>query len=1083
MFKRLRHRTRGNSHAIPLMPLPSFYHKYRFSPSWSAWLSKVRGFCKFSSVSQFSSLHTLSTDNRPLVNINIGNFNFIALIDTGANRSLIGGLAWNQLRSCYGHCLKPVHFEVFTADGSQQSVLGSIQLPVSSCDRVGEFNFLIVPTITHSIVIGADFCAAFNLELKFTSNKINICPIKADVSIDSTDHSEVLILNQMIDAFKTLSTDSTSRTTIMLHHIDTGSAQPFRLRQYPFSPAMLRHLYAELDRMLSEGVVEPSDSPWCSPVLLVKKKSGDFRFCFDGRKLNQVTVKDAYPLPRIDHILDRLRDAKYLSTIDLRQAFWQIPLDSESKPKTAFAIPGRGLFNFTVLPFGLANSPKVMQRMIDKIFGPELEPFIFCYIDDIVISTSSFEKHIEVLSEVFRRLKTANLTINFDKCHFCKPSLKYLGYVVDKDGLHTDPEKVAAVSDYPLPTTVTQIKRFLGLVSWYRRFIPEFSSLTSPITALTHGKRKSNPIAWNSEAELAFDEIKQRLASSPVLATPDFSREFTIQTDASNYGVGAVLSQQVDGIDHPIAYASKTLTKAQRNYSVTERECLGVLFGIEKFRPYIEGTHFSVVTDHSSLMWLRDMKDPVGRLCRWAIKLSQFDFDLIHRSGTLNVVADALSRIEANVIEVSLPVADNWYARVLSGVTQYPERYPLYQLRNGKLYYHRASFETPMTNLDPWKLVLPRKYRAAAFEECHASPTAAHLGIDKTYHRLSELYHWPGMRRDTLLYVSSCKVCAAHKADNKLPAGIMGVTKKVCYPFQMLAIDFLGPLPRSSSGNQYLLVVVDVFSKNVFLKPFSRATSQKVVKYLEEDIFLLFGIPQTLVCDNGSQFVSKQFSALAAKYNVRNIFFNARYHPQNNPAERVNRVVVTAISSFLHENHRAWDQELPKIAQALRLAKHEATGYSPAFLNFGRAIPMSGNFYGTLRDMDHPQKIQQARDYAQDLCKLDSIYKKVVENLRRAYVHAANHYNLRRRDVIYKVGDRVWKRDFPQSNAAAFFSAKLAPKYVPCIVTKKTGNVTYQLSDPDGRDLGVWHVQRLKPDLSTFDDDVSHTDADDPTEA
>ena len=273
----------------------------------------------------------------------------------------------------------------------------------------------------------------------------------------------------------------------MTHHIDTGDAKPFRLRQYPLSPALMRCLNGELDRMLADGIVEPCQSPWCSPVLLVKKKSREHRFCFDGRRLNSVTVRDAYPLPRVDKILDQLRDAKFLSTLDLRQAFWQIPLDEESKAKTAFSVPGRGLFRYTVLPYGLADSPKRMQRLIDQVFGPELEPHVFCYIDDLIIATSSYEEHVRVLREVYRRLAEANLIVNFDKCHFCQPSLKYLGYIVSHEGLKTDPEKVSAVENFPRPETVTQIKRFVGLL--YRRFIHDFSTLTAPITALMHQKR------------------------------------------------------------------------------------------------------------------------------------------------------------------------------------------------------------------------------------------------------------------------------------------------------------------------------------------------------------------------------------------------------------------------------------------------------------------------------------------------------------------------------------------------------------------------------------------------------------------
>ena len=1062
---------------IQSLPRPKNYHKFRKTPEWSDWLSKIKNFSRSSDKPHnLNIIIGSSNDLRPIVQIQLGHLEFSALVDTGATRSIIGASAWDRLSHIFSPCLRSCSFSVSTADGTNQLILGEISLPFSGFNKSDLHDFIVVPSVTTPVILGVDFCRSHQLKFDFSDAATDKVKIEVASMATNLDLGKLDSLKEIINKFKMLSELPATRTDIMSHHIDTGEAKPFRLRQYPLSPALMRCLNEELNRMLGDGIVEPCQSPWSSPVLLVKKKSGEYRFCFDGRRLNSVTVRDAYPLPRVEQILDRLRDAKFLSTLDLRQAFWQIPLDEESKPKTAFSIPGRGLFQYNVLPYGLADSPKRMQRLIDHVFGPALEPYVFGYIDDLIVATNSYEEHIKVLNEVYRRLSDANLVVNFEKCNFCRPSLKYLGYVVSQDGLQTDPEKVSAVENFPRPETVTQIKRFVGLVGWYRRFIPDFSTLTAPITALMHQKRKSNPISWTTEAEAAFMEIKSRLASSPVLATPDFTKEFIIQTDASAYGVGAVLSQVLDGQERPIAYASKTLTKSQRNYTVTERECLGVLFGVEKFRPYVEGTHFQVVTDHSSLLWLRNLKDPVGRLCRWAIKLSQYDFDISHRRGKLNVVADALSRQEVAVVDIALPVEDKWYARILSGVLQVPERYPLYQIRDGKLYHHSTSQLDSFTNLDAWKLVLPKNYRSEALAECHDHPTAAHLGINKTIHRLADWYYWPGMRRDALLYVSRCRVCAAFKVDNKQPAGTMGVMKKVCYPFQMVSVDFLGPLPRSTSGNQFLLVVVDVFSKYVLLKPFSRATSKKVVKFLEDEVFLVFGVPQTIVCDNGSQFISRDFRALAESYKIRNIFYNARYHPQNNPAERVNRVVITALSSYLHENHRLWDAKLPQIAQALRLAKHDATGFSPAFLNFGRMVPVSGNYYGTPNPDDGPQEVTSPLTYAEDLSKFNNAYKKVTANLRDAYVRSANYYNLRRREVNFSAGDRVWKRTFPQSNAAEYFSAKLAPKYIPCIVTRKIGNVTYQLKDLDNHDLGVWHVQNLKPDLSSFDDETQVTE-------
>lgn len=652
------------------------------SVEWKTWLNNVKNFYKNYRELSLAPLFTSKPlDNRPYVEVFIFDSPITALVDSGATQSVLGAKAVDILNKFNLKISKCSENFIMTADGKPQKVTGSVDLPIRADNICRVMKVLIVPSLTHTFILGSDFCKNFRIKLDFLNDSWHIRSEESDYeflvkssevsdqipmvvySISDLSSEQIQRVEQVKSDYEKISCeDRLGRTDKMKFHIDTGDAKPFRERQYPLSPYIMKLLNKELDEMLKLNVVEPSHSAWNSPVLLVKKSSGEQRFCYDGRALNKVTKPDAYPLPRVDRILSLLKNAKFISSIDLRKAFWQIPLEEDSKEKTAFSIPGRGLFHFNVVPFGLRNSAQCQQRLMDLVLTPKLENNVFCYLDDIIIISETFEEHISILEEVLARLKDAKLTINLSKCQFFKDSLKYLGFVVDSQGLRTDGDKVASLVNFARPTTTTEIKRFIGTASWYRRFIQHFSTLVSPINDLLKGKKKGQAIKWNSAAEDSFLKLKQALVSAPILRSPDFTKDFIVQCDASNTGLGSVLLQQGESGEVVIAFASRSLSKAERNYTVTERECLAVIFSIEKFRPYIEGTHFTIITDHYSLLWLNNMKEPTGKLARWSVKLQQFDFTLVHRKGTLNVVPDFLSRIPSQENpneQVEIAVMDN----------------------------------------------------------------------------------------------------------------------------------------------------------------------------------------------------------------------------------------------------------------------------------------------------------------------------------------------------------------------------------------------------------------------------------------
>ena len=430
------------------------------------------------------------------------------------------------------------------------------------------------------------------------------------------------------------------RTDKLQHAITTETKHPIRSPARRMPVVHKEEVQQLIQDMLARNVIQPSTSPWSSPVVIVRKKDGSARFCVDYRRLNSVTRKDAYPLPRIDDTLDTLSGSQWFSTLDLLSGYWQVEVAEEDREKTAFATQS-GLFEFKVMPFGLCNAPATFQRLMDLVLAGVQWSHCLVYLDDIIVVGRGFHDHLQNLSVVLQRLKEANLRLKPAKCSFCKTQVSYLGHIVSRQGVTTDVDKTSKVSNWSTPTTISEVQKFLGLASYYRRFVKNYATIASPLHKLTERGRQFH---WTSECAAAFASLKQRLINASILAFPDFTQPFLVDTDASHSGIGAVLSQIVDGKEKVIAYASRTLSKAERKYCVTRKELLAMVTFIRHFRPYLLGRHFTLRTDHSALKWLQTLKEPEGQLARWLEQLQEYEFEIIHRAGRRHLNADAMSR-------------------------------------------------------------------------------------------------------------------------------------------------------------------------------------------------------------------------------------------------------------------------------------------------------------------------------------------------------------------------------------------------------------------------------------------------------
>ncbi|KAL1139302.1 hypothetical protein AAG570_006288 [Ranatra chinensis] len=612
----------------------------------------------------------------------------LGLLDSGASRTLVGGEGWKVLRGLGLRDYEGGATHVTVADSSRCVVYGCVDLPFELEGRVRVISALVGPALT-------------NL---------------SQWSWEFQDHTGEVV---------------------SWHGVDTGDSKPIKQRYYPVSPVVERAMHAELDEMLQAGVVKPSKSAWSSPVVMIRKKDGSYRFCVDYCKVNAVTLRDAYPLPYVSHILDMLRNPWYLSSLDVKSAYWQVPLSEESKER--------------------------------KVLGPELGRHVFAYLDDIIVCSAQFDEHVGTLDRVFKRLKEAGLTLSLENCQFCRPELRYLGYVFDRAGLRIDAQKVECIVNFPAPRTSTHVRRFLGMCGWYRRFIPHFSTVAAPLTDLLKKRRAS---LWSGKCERAFAQLKEHLVSAPIPTCPDFDSPFIVQTDASGKGIGAILSQELPDGERVVANASRALSKAERNYSTTEQECLAVIWAVEKLRPYLEETEFTVVTDHAALKWLNGLKDPVGRLARWALRLQQHPFKVVYRPGKLHSAPDALSRYSAevscSVVEVTKSSRDGLYQGMIERVRTDPERYPRWEVRDGDQLFRRIvgkSFD------DPWRLVVQKPLRPVVLPECRDSHPGAPLGVFRARQWVQGRYYWPGMQTDVARFVAHVRACLPIKPGMGRPKG------------------------------------------------------------------------------------------------------------------------------------------------------------------------------------------------------------------------------------------------------------------------------------------------------------------------
>ncbi|KAL4312967.1 hypothetical protein GQ457_01G036970 [Hibiscus cannabinus] len=609
--------------------------------------------------------------------------------------------------------------------------------------------------------------------------------------------------------------------------------------------------------MLENQLIQKSNSPFSSPVLLVKKKDGTWRFCVDYRALNAITIKDKFPIPTADELFNELGASQYFSKLDLLAGYHQIRVKAEDIPKTAFRTH-EGHYEFIVMPFGLTNAPSTFQATMNEIFKPFLRKFVLVFLDDILVFSETWHEHLTHLRQVLQVLQENGFVAKESKCTFGQETVEYLGHIVSKDGLAMDPSKVRAIREWPIPSNLKDVRGFLGLAGYYRRFIKGFATIAAPISDLL---RKSEKFEWTSDAQLAFDNLKLLLSEAPLLGLPCFDKDFVVETDASGVGIGAVLTQD----NRLLAYFSQKLSPRMQGASTYHREMFAITQAVGKWRQYLLGRRFIILTDQKSLRELTQQTIQTPEQQRWLSKLIGYDFEIRYRPGKLNSVADALSREVSSTIMAFTQSTFGIIEDIRTATQADPElRNIQLHLADGTAMYPGYSAQDGLL-LVRGRILVPQEsaLRSRILREFHNSTVGGHAGILRTFHRLAANCYWKTMRKDVRQFVSECQVCQRMKNDSLAPSGLLHPLNIPNQVFEDIALDFITGLPKSN-GKEVILVVVDRLSKygHFFALP-RHFNAEYVARVMVQGVIKLHGIPRSMVSDRDRIFVSDLWKEMA----------------------------------------------------------------------------------------------------------------------------------------------------------------------------------------------------------------------------
>ncbi|CAI5470588.1 unnamed protein product [Closterium sp. Yama58-4] len=820
--------------------------------------------------------------------------------------------------------------------------------------------------------------------------------------------------------------------------VEEPGAKPVSRAPYRLSPTELTDMKKQIEYLLDRQLIRPSTSPYGAPVLFTPKPDGSLRICIDYRAQNKQAVKNKYPIPRIDDLLDQLRGATVFSKLDLR---WQIKM-ADNSIHTRY-----GSYEYLVMPFGLCNAPATFQAEMNHILRPLLDECVVVYLDDILIYSKNMKEHVEHLRKVFEILRKNKFYVKLSKSDFALKKVQFLRHMVSAEGVHVDPRKIEAVKKWKVLENVKELQQFLGFANYYNRFVPQYAKIAAPLTDLL---KKDTPFKWDTPHLQAMEQPQTALTTTPVLILPDPEKDYVVEADASDHADGAVLMQDHGNGLQPIAYLNTKLHGAELNYPIHDKEALAIVVAFKAWRCYLEGAKTTVYTDHCSLKYLKSQPTLSRRQVWWVDFLeTHFHYDIVYKPGLHNK-ADALSR-PGHVAGIQLdgmnPLLKGLFQHGYSvdGEIATAEKQKLLQWEK-EIAVRKGSGKIWVPNYAPLRQIL--------LEEFHDVPYAGHFGSNKTLAGIAKYYYWPRMAADVQQFVTSCDTCQRMKSSKQKKTGLLQPLPVPEQPWQVVSLDFITGLPSTSRGHDSILVVIDKFSKMGHFIPINvTATAEATTRLFFDRIITIHGIPATLISDRDPKFTSKFWKELMGLLGTK-LAMSSAYHPQTDgQTERLNQVVEQLLRTACKDDISHWDTQLPTLEFAYNNASHAATGKTSFFLCYERELL-------TPQQPTTPAHVQAAHDF---VTTMQQLWEKTQRRLTTMQNSQKQYADRQRRDHSVAVRDQVLL-DTRNLNLS-HLPSKLRPRFCgPFLVEAQVTPVTFRLRLPDTWKLhNAFHVQLLKP--------------------